>query len=93
MNRLKQYFEKLKQWILYFVTNRLFFYENGKQSVTLSLLRYKIKRRSDTAKKYGLFREVELFYYRRSKLKGYEYITFTIVHYLRINIDLHRPIS
>ena len=93
MNRLKQTLGNIKQWFLHVVTNRLYFYENGKQSVTLSILRYKIKRRSDTSKKYGLHREVELFYYRRSKLKGYEYVAFTIAHYLRINIDLHRPIS
>lgn len=92
MNRLKQYFGKIKQWILYFVTNRLFYYENCKQSTNLSILKYKIKRRKDVADKYEIYKEVELFYYRRSKLKGYEYLTFSIAHYIRFNLDLHRPI-
>lgn len=91
MNRLKRTFGKIKQWFLHVVTTR-FYYENCKQSVNLSLFKYKIQRRKDHQEKYGKYKDVEVFYYRRSKLKGYEYIQIDICHYLRFNIDLHRPL-
>ena len=92
MNRLKKAFEKLKKWILYIVTTRFFYYESDEQSVNLSFIKYKIRRRKDVAHQYGQFKDVEFIYYRRSKLKGYEYINLNIAHYIHLNIDLHKPI-
>ena len=72
--------------------DKLFCIENSEQSIDISIFPYTIKRRADLRKKYGKYKQVELFYFRYSKLKGYKYINLSIAHYFRINIDLHPPV-
>ena len=93
MNRLKQTFSRIKQWFLHIVTTR-FLFENSKQSIDWYFWFYKIKRREPVQdeEKRGKYKEVAIINYRRSKLKGYKYISIRICHYLYINIDLHRPL-
>jgi hypothetical protein len=93
MNRLNRTFEMIKQWFLHVVTTR-FYYEKDKQSVNWEFWMYKIKRREpvqDEAKR-GKLHDVSIISYRRSKLKGYEYLTISFFHYIRISVDLHRPL-
>ena len=85
---------QFKQWILFIVTNRLFYFERTKSSVNWCLWNYKIKRKNPVQdeEKRGKYKDVCLLNYRRSFMKGYEYITITFFHYVTINIDLHRPL-
>mgnify|MGYP003658426277 CR=1 FL=1 len=84
---------QFKQWILYIVTTR-FFYENCDHSMNWELWKYKIKRRTPVqdAEKRSKYHNVSIISYRRSKLKGYGYFTISFFHYIRISIDLHRPL-
>jgi len=93
MNRLKQTLGKIKQWFLHVVTIR-FLFQNCKQSIDWGFWMYKIKRREPVQNEEirGKYQDVSIISYRRSKLKGYEYITIKIFHYLLISIDLHRPL-
>ena len=93
MNRLKRTFRKVKQWFLHVVTTR-FLFQNSKQSIDWEFWMYKIKRREplQNEEKRGKYHDVSIISYRRSKLKGYEYFTISFFHYIRISIDLHRPL-
>lgn len=84
---------QFKQWILHIVTTR-FLLENSKQSVCWEFWMYKIKRREPVQdeEKRGKYHDVSIISYRRSKLKGYEYFTISFFHYIRISIDLHKPL-
>jgi hypothetical protein len=81
-----------RQFWLGAVISRLIYFEKDRQSINLSIIPYKIKRREDVRKQYGEYKNVELFYLRISKLKGLEYISIRIAYFIFINIDFHRPI-
>lgn len=93
MNRLRQTLGKIKQWILYVVTTR-FYYENCGNSMNWEFWIYKIKRRKPVqdVEKRGRKQDVAIISYRRSKLQGYGYINISFLHYVRISIDLHKPL-
>ena len=92
MNKLNK-IAKCKQWIIRIATTR-FLFQNSKQSIDWKIWRYKIKRREpiQNEQKRGKYQDAAVICYRRSKLKGYEYIQINICHYLRFNIDFHRPL-
>ena len=74
------------------VISRLIYFEKDRQTINLSIIPYKIKRREDVRNQYCEYKNVELFYLRVSKLRGLEYISIRIAYFIFINIDFHRPI-
>lgn len=67
-------------------SSKFFYFERSGQSVDLYLLPFNIRRRD------GSLKRVYVWEYRRSKLKGFGYISLRICHYIFINIDFHKPI-
>ena len=66
--------------------SKLLVIETDKQSINWEIIPYTLNRRN------GKLLYTALIEYRRSRLKRYEYVSFSIAHYFRINIDFHKPI-
>ena len=68
------------------IYTKLFTYENTSQSIEFQLYLFKIKRKFDG------YTYASIFELRISFLKGYEYLTIVICHFINLSIDFHRPI-
>lgn len=72
---------------------KIFLIENNDHAIDWWLFPFRIKRReTESGYKYGEYKDCAVFEYRRCKQKGYQYIAIGICHFVRISIDLHRPV-